>query len=103
MNNYVPDVICMNAIMHSCLPVLSLYCGEHFANFKISSLERLMIIQKQIQIQNLNLVEDGKYSNGVNGSDEGAKEESLKKAEPLLAFEGHSERSGSADPPQCDA
>lgn len=51
MNNYVPDVICMNAIMHSCLPVLSLYCGEHFANFKISSLERLMIIQKQIQIQ----------------------------------------------------
>ena len=51
----------------------------------------------------LNLVEDGKYSNGVNGSDEGAKEESLKKAEPLLAIEGHSERSGSADPPQCDA
>ena len=50
MNNYVPDVICMNAIMHSCLPVLSLYCGEHIANFKISSLERLMIIQKQIQI-----------------------------------------------------
>ena len=47
----MPDVICMNAIMHCCLPVLSLYCGERFANFKVSSLERLIIIKKQIQIQ----------------------------------------------------
>ena len=51
----------------------------------------------------LNLVEDGEHSNRVNGSYEGTKEESLKKAKPLLALEGHFERSGLADPPQCDA
>ena len=87
--------------------VLSLSCGERFANFKISSLERLIIIKNKYKyrslVVHLNLVEDGEHSNGVNGSYEGAKEESLKKAEPLLALEGHFERSGLADPPQCDA
>ena len=66
-----------------------------------------MIIKNKYKYRSLafhlNLVEDGKHSNGVNGSDEGAKEESLKEAEPLLALEGHFERPGLADPPQCDA